>query len=66
MPFCICSRDSVAILLYAPRILNEKTGCRSSRLIITVLPSLALSIRACCSGVSMAKSYTRAFRILPR
>lgn len=32
-PFFFSSTDRLAIMLYAPRILNENTGWRSSRLI---------------------------------
>ena len=50
------SSDSDAILLYAPRILKEKTGCRSSRLNRIVHPSLADSAVACVSGVGVTHS----------
>jgi hypothetical protein len=44
------------ILLYAPRNLNEKTGCRSSRLISTRFPMRAESRVASSKGVSSATS----------
>ena len=44
------------ILLYAPRSLKEKTGCRSSRLSSTVLPVRRLRRGAASSGVSTATS----------
>jgi hypothetical protein len=31
-PFFFSASERCAIMLYAPRILNEKTGCKSSRL----------------------------------
>ena len=37
-PPCTCWSGSRAILLYAPRSLNEKTDCRSSRFMRTRLP----------------------------
>src|SRR5678816_981810 len=54
--------DRCAILLYAPRTLNENTGCRSSRLNSTALPRRRLSRGASSSGDSIATSYTRALR----
>jgi hypothetical protein len=52
-----------AILLYAPRHLNEKIGCMSSRFSHTRLPKRSESTGAYSSGVSRAISYTRASRI---
>lgn len=49
-----------AIMLYAPRSLNEKTGCVSSRLSSTVAPRRADRRGAASRGVSFATSYTRA------
>ena len=43
-------------LLYAPRMLKEKTGCKSSRLISILLFNLPLSTLANSSGVSTATS----------
>ncbi len=50
------SSDRCAILLYAPRSLNENTGCRSSRLSSTRLPSRRDSRGAGSSGDSIATS----------
>ena len=49
--------------LNAPRHLNEKIDCSSSRLSSTVLPSRADSWGAGCRRVSTATSYTRADRM---
>ena len=51
-PAVSCSGVRLAILLKAPRNLNEKTGCRSSRLNQMLLPLRALSCCASSSGVS--------------
>ncbi len=48
--------DSCAILLYAPRSLNENTGCWSSRFNSTRLPRRCDRIGAGSSGDSMATS----------
>ncbi len=48
--------ERCAILLYAPRSLNENTGCWSSRFRSTRLPSRRESIGAASSGDSIATS----------
>lgn len=55
-PDASVSADARAIMLYAPRSLNEKTGCVSSRLSSTVAPRRADSRGAASSGVSFATS----------
>uniref|UniRef100_A0A0A9CPA4 Uncharacterized protein n=1 Tax=Arundo donax TaxID=35708 RepID=A0A0A9CPA4_ARUDO len=55
-PLSNCSRESFAIILYAPLNLNENTGCRSSRLIQRLTPRWSESLVASCSGDSMATS----------
>src|SRR5690349_7722067 len=60
------SGERCAILLYAPRSLNENTGCLSSRLSSTWLPVRREIDGAGSSGVSTATSYTLAVRILSR
>ncbi len=55
-PRCALMADNCAILLYAPRILNENTGCRSSRLNKTRLFRRRDSRGAASSGVSTATS----------
>src|SRR5436305_730975 len=46
--------DSCAILLYAPRILKLKTGCRSSRFSSSLLPMLA-ELRNALSGIRLLR-----------
>jgi len=55
-PFHFSSSGMFAILLYAPRILNEKTGCKSSRFNTTRTPSLALRFVPAVNGVSFVIS----------
>ena len=50
------SGERRAILLYAPRSLKEKTGCKSSRLSSTLLPSRRDRLTASSRGVSTATS----------
>ena len=57
------SGESLAILLYAPRSLNENTGCRSSRFSKIVFWKRAERLGARSRGVSSATSYTRAVRM---
>ncbi len=60
------SRVRPDILLYAPRSLNENTGCMSSRLSMRRLPRRAERLGAKSSGVTSATSYTRALRMRSR
>jgi hypothetical protein len=62
-PLAICSGVREASLLYAPRILNENTGCWSSRFKYTRLPSSIDSRGANCSCVSRHTSYTRVWAL---
>ena len=53
---------SAATRLAAPRILNEKTGCRSSRFRLTGRPRRADRRGSASSGVYTARSWTRPAR----
>lgn len=55
-----------AILLYAPLILNENTGCVSSRFKYTVLSRILDRTIALVNGVSIAIEYTCDVRIFGR
>lgn len=65
-PFHRSSELRCAILLYAPRNLKLKTGCRSSLLRSTLHSNLLLMLIAGVRGVSLTTSYTREVRIRRR
>src|SRR3954464_573752 len=48
-----------AILLAAPRILNEPVTCRFSALRYTVQPAIALKLSECSNGVGRTTSWMR-------
>lgn len=55
-PFHLSAWLKCAILLYAPRSLKLKTGCKSSLLRNTWLSSRLLRLVACVRGVSLTTS----------
>ena len=65
-PFHLSALLRCAILLYAPRSLKLKTGCKSSLLSKTLQPNLLLRFVAYVSGVSVTTSYTRDVRMSRR
>ena len=65
-PFHRSSELRCAILLYSPRSLKLKTGCRSSLLRSTLHSSRLLMLMAGVRGVSWTTSYTREVRIRRR
>mmetsp|Transcript_72229 Transcript_72229/g.150893 ORF Transcript_72229/g.150893 Transcript_72229/m.150893 type:complete len:375 (+) Transcript_72229:474-1598(+) len=66
MPLASCSEERCEIMLYAPLILKENTGCMSSRftrsLFFTRSDNRGMRLR----GVSTATSYTLAVKICSR
>lgn len=57
-PFFFSSPDRLAIMLYAPRILNENTGWRSSRL-IQIYGRFSLEWQSCTARTSLPRRAER-------